>query len=64
MSWWYEPDDMVQTPKEEVNKDADISWQQKTCYHDWKPIVLIINTVYNCSKCGIKKEDYESYRKG
>jgi hypothetical protein len=66
MSWWYDPDnyaDMIEIPKVEVNKDAQLPWQQKVCYHDWKPIVLIISTVYNCSKCGVKKEDYESYKK-
>jgi hypothetical protein len=31
----------------------------KYCRHEWKPTVLIISTVYDCKKCGIKKEEYE-----
>ena len=25
--------------------------------HEWKPILLLSTTVYNCSRCGAKKED-------
>lgn len=32
---------------------------QRHCWHDWMPIQLIFSTVYNCKKCGMKKEDYE-----
>jgi hypothetical protein len=65
MDWWIDPDgyydDIVK--KDESVKNNDIPKTQQLCYHDWKPIVLIISTVYNCSKCGVKKEDYESWRK-
>mgnify|MGYP000394334974 FL=1 len=29
------------------------------CPHDWKSVLLIYNTVYNCKICGVKKEDVE-----
>lgn len=29
------------------------------CIHEWKPTLLIISTVYDCVKCGMKKEDYD-----
>lgn len=25
--------------------------------HEWKPILLLTSTVYNCSKCGAKQEE-------
>lgn len=25
--------------------------------HEWKSILLLMSTVYNCSKCGAKKEE-------
>jgi hypothetical protein len=33
--------------------------KQKYCKHVWKPIPLIITTVYDCTKCGAKKEECE-----
>lgn len=27
------------------------------CFHEWKPILLIRSTVYNCVKCDKKKEE-------
>jgi len=29
----------------------------KTCKHSWKEIKLFTTIVYDCEKCGIKKED-------
>lgn len=29
------------------------------CNHEWKSILLITSTVYDCKKCGMKKEDYD-----
>lgn len=26
-----------------------------TCFHEWKSILLLTSTVYNCKKCGMKK---------
>ena len=33
---------------------------KRYCVHDWKAILLINSTVYNCCKCDLKKEDYEN----
>lgn len=33
------------------------------CNHSWKATVLVTSTVYDCKKCGIKKEDIDSNRK-
>jgi hypothetical protein len=30
---------------------------ESICTHEWKPTQLFFKTVYDCSKCGIKKED-------
>jgi hypothetical protein len=42
--------------------DKDIDWNQKRCYHDWKSTTLIISVVYDCKKCGVKKEDYDNWK--
>ena len=63
MDWWFDPDDYNPPPKEEKKSENDIAWTQKVCYHDWKPTILIVSTVYDCTKCGIKKEDYEKWQK-
>lgn len=46
---------------------ADLSWdwddaQPPTlrCAHQWKATTLITSTVYDCTKCGIKKEKVDS----
>jgi hypothetical protein len=31
----------------------------KKCKHDWKPILLLTSTVYDCRLCGAKKEEVE-----
>jgi hypothetical protein len=33
------------------------------CDHSWKPILLVFSTVFDCRKCGMKKEDYEKMMK-
>lgn len=33
------------------------------CSHEWKAVVGLKNTWYNCKKCDIKKEDYDKERK-
>jgi hypothetical protein len=56
MSWWEESD----------NKDSskeELTWVQQTCLHNWKSTTLIISVVYDCVKCGVKKEDYEEWEK-
>jgi hypothetical protein len=61
MDWWIDPDEYQEEPIK--NYRSDIDWNQKVCYHDWKPILLIITVVYNCTKCGIKKEAYDEWKK-
>jgi len=51
---------------------ADLSWEWESpfvddeqpptlrCAHQWKATTLITSTVYDCTKCGIKKEKVDS----
>jgi hypothetical protein len=52
--WDFEIDwDNMYTDKEtEIVPDVN-----EYCFHEWKPIALIFTTVYDCKKCGKKKED-------
>jgi hypothetical protein len=53
--WWINPDDYEEPP------ELPLNWEQRTCFHDWKKTVLIISTVYDCTKCGVKKEEYDKW---
>lgn len=33
--------------------------KEKSCNHEWKAVELIYSTVYDCKKCGMKREDYD-----
>jgi hypothetical protein len=48
--WYYDSD----WAKEDTIED-----KRKRCWHEWKAILLLHSTVYDCVKCGIKKENYE-----
>ena len=37
----------------------EIEYDKLYCSHEWKGTLLIYSTVYDCIKCGIKKEDLE-----
>ena len=37
--------------------NIELEYDKIYCNHDWKPILLLFSTVYDCKKCGIKKED-------
>lgn len=63
MDWWYGDDDFVDEKPAKKEEAGEPTWQQKVCIHLWKPTILIISTVYDCSKCGIKKEEYEEWQK-
>lgn len=52
--WW---DYESPSPKKE---EEEIPWSQKFCFHEWKPIVLVISTVYDCVRCGAKKEEVDT----
>ena len=52
--WWINPDEPPEIPEE-----IELDYDKKFCYHDWKKTLLIISTVEDCTKCGIKKEDWE-----
>lgn len=65
MDWWYGDYDYEQwgSEKKEEQKEGDLPWSQVACTHDWKATVLIISTVYDCTKCKLKKEDYKKWLK-
>jgi len=54
--WWINPDEPPEIPEQ-----IEIDYGKKFCYHDWKKTVLIISTVEDCTKCGMKKEDLINY---
>jgi hypothetical protein len=58
VDWWqYGYDGSYQ---EEHDNDI-ISNRQKICMHNWKATTLIISVVYDCVKCGVRKEDHDAY---
>jgi len=59
MGWWDNPN--YDSKKEE--EEAALPWDKQMCHHDWKAIVLIRTTVYNCIRCDLKKEDFEAWEK-
>lgn len=38
-------------------EDVEKEYDKMYCNHEWKGTLLIYSTVYDCMKCGIKKED-------
>jgi len=50
----------LEPPK--IPKDDVIDWNQKYCFHEWKSTLLIISTVYDCKKCGVKKEVFDKWK--
>jgi len=67
MDWWGDNEDyypsQTKACKEESKGEWEPSWDQVVCIHSWKPIVLIVSKVFDCAKCGIKKEEYEEWQK-
>lgn len=63
--WWEDEDfdGFIPDVKGERDVENEPTWKQTVCIHSWTPIRLIISTVYDCSKCGIKKEKYEEWQK-
>jgi hypothetical protein len=59
MGWWDDPN--YNSKKEDI--EASISWDKQMCSHEWKAVVLIRTTVYNCIRCDVKKEDFEAWEK-
>lgn len=55
MSWWLDSDWYYDWYSEE----AKIKKRELECPHEWKAIGLITSIVYNCSMCGMKKEDFD-----
>lgn len=49
---WF--DDYYKSKKSEDWDDA-----YYPCRHEWAPVLLLITTVYDCKKCGMKKEYYD-----
>jgi hypothetical protein len=59
--WWIDPDGYYSEDKRK--EDTSIpSWKEQLCAHNWKPILLLTSTVFDCSKCGLKKEDLERWK--
>lgn len=43
--------------------DSDWMREDPPCFHQWKKTLLIYTAVYDCSECGMKKEDYDEKEK-
>jgi DNA-directed RNA polymerase subunit RPC12/RpoP len=43
----------------EEETEKSIEYKRQRCWHNFKPILLLISTVYDCEYCGIKKENWE-----
>ena len=52
--WWIDPEGYYSE-----DRWAEEDRLYSKCSHDWKPILLLTSTVYDCIKCGVKKEEYE-----
>jgi hypothetical protein len=50
---WYDYEWLKQLTEETFPKDKN---QPKQCEHEWLAVRLIYSTVYDCKKCGCKKE--------
>jgi hypothetical protein len=63
MGWWIDPEEYEDVPDSKPDGKVNITYTQKYCDHKWKCTILIISNVYDCVKCGIKKEDFEKWQK-
>jgi hypothetical protein len=63
MDWWIDPEEYDEVKPSDKKDSVNITYTQQYCDHKWKCIVLIISNVYDCIKCGIKKEDFEKWQK-
>jgi hypothetical protein len=66
-NWWFDPDEMHDPPPipeeaKEVKKELD--WNQKFCNHEWKETILIVSRVFDCKRCGVKKEEFDKWEAG
>lgn len=44
----------------EAYVDSDSDWRYTPkCRHEWKAVLLLTSTVYDCIHCGAKKEEVE-----
>jgi hypothetical protein len=59
---WLGYDHDYEEKQTEVKED-ELTWQERMCFHEWKAILLITSTVYDCVKCGIKKEKIDRLKK-
>lgn len=48
-----------QTPAWYTPPSLEKRTQDNCFFHEWKPILLLNHTVFNCSKCDKHKEKYE-----
>lgn len=61
MAGWWDYDEPPPVPEKEEDR---LSWLQKFCTHEWKFTTLIISTVGDCKRCGVRKEDFDAWEKG
>jgi len=40
-------------------KEESVIEKRKKCWHSWKKVLLLHQTVQDCERCGIHKEKYE-----
>jgi hypothetical protein len=40
--------------------DKDRPTDKKYCNHEWTGVLLIMSTKWHCTKCGVKKEEWEA----
>lgn len=55
MTDWYSNSDWAA----DDDKDEDIISKRKKCWHTWKKVLLLSQTVEDCERCGIHREKYE-----
>ena len=55
MDYWFPSwdDDVIQSDEK---KDTTY---KSSCIHRWTPVLLLTSTVYDCSKFGVHREDYD-----
>lgn len=41
------------------DEEKRLTEKKDTCYHEWIPIMLLTSSVWDCKKCGAKREEVE-----
>lgn len=56
---WFTTDEFILEANVDYSYDYDYKPKPINCFHRWKPVLLLSKTVFDCEKCGAKKEDVE-----